>query len=141
LTIEAVQVWLWVSIVFNVLLGVVILIGSIWSAFREIYIRDMERGQREVARVTQEKWERIYVFGDQIVAGISAMSNLTKEQKSEIINQIKEQARLSLDIEGRLERSIRDSREFCGSRANVTVQNSSGGGAANQAGDNKASRL
>ncbi len=136
-----------VLIVLVVIGFIVIAVGIVWSIFRELRIHQSERDSqelfREVTHWQQSVADHARTIGDRIME----MSSLSRDQKAELVQMIRDQQTLSLDIEKRLTERIRDARDAAMDRqsndreqVNVTVQNSTGDSAANQAGKNKVSK-
>lgn len=103
-------IWLTVSATFNVFLCMVILAGSIWSAFRELHIRDERRKATVALDNVAGGISKLTLVGDMITQRISEMNHLSKEERRDLIEMLREYKReqvdLLTDIEQRLTRSI-----------------------------------
>lgn len=103
---SAVEIWLTVSITCNILQGMVLVVGSIWSAFREIHIRDQSKELAKNLDDVATGYIKITQSTDLIVARIADMNQLTKDERRELIEWLREQKRdqvaLLVDIERRL---------------------------------------
>lgn len=114
-----------------------ILVGSLWSANREAYIRDMQKRMEESIKEITSAHVRGIAVSDMLISKVESIEQVGREDRRELIQLLKEQKRelqeLNLDIEQRLTGLINKG-------AVGVVQVSTGNSAANQAGDNKANR-
>lgn len=107
---QQLAIWLTVSVVFNVGAGLIILCGSIWSAFRELHIRDARNKSNDAMREVALGLSNLTLVGDTITQRIADMNNLSREERRDLISMLREykreQIELLIDIEKRLTREI-----------------------------------
>lgn len=134
---SAAEIWLTFSIAVNIALGMVVVVGSIWSAFREIHIRDQAKELAENLDAVASGYAKVTQMTDLIVARIADMHQLSRDERRELIDWLREQKRdqvaLLVDIERRLTHVIDRNRD--GRGGDVINQFSGGSAASNQAGN------
>lgn len=129
---QSLAIWLTVSATLNIATIMAIAIGSIWSAFRELHIRD-ERSKSTVAmNDVAGSISKLTLVGDMITQRISEMTHLSKEERRDLIDMLREYKReqvdLLTDIEKRLAHSIEISRHGHGhADTNVNIHGGSHG--------------
>jgi hypothetical protein len=98
------------SAAFNIVLAAALAVIGIWSAFRELHIRDLGKELSRALSDMLHGYNRITDIAEAISVRIADMATLTRESKKELMDLVKEQKReqaeLMLDIERRLTRSL-----------------------------------
>ena len=129
--------WLTVSLTVNVVLVVAFLAIAWWSAQREYYIRDLGKSiVDDLAKITSAQRRKTALL-KALASSIRREQDLTRDDKRELLDRIRDQSDMVLDIEARLQTAI----DRLGARlGQPLVQVSSGTGATNQAGENHEQR-
>ena len=125
--------WSTVSGVLATIIGAL----AIWSAFREIYIRQQEKRASAALNEMIIGYSKVTAIADVIVSRLTDMTQMSKESRKEQLDFIKERANEQRDLVLKIEDRLREAiQEVSHRHGTPLVQFSNGQGAANQAGDN-----
>lgn len=126
-----IDLWQNISLIVILCLIGIIIIGSIWSAFREIHIREVSKEMSSALRQMANGWERVTANTQALTQRIIDMTQLTREQRQDLLAIIRDLKELQLDIERRITSAIEQSHR---DRAGTNV-NFHGGARGTQIGD------
>lgn len=118
-----IDIWHHICISIIIALVVILLVGSVWSAFREMYIRDVTKEMSVALSQMANGWQKVTDNAQNLTTKISDLTQLSREQRQELLLLVKEmfrdQKELQLDIERRLTHAVEQRHMDQSARTNV----------------------
>lgn len=100
----------------------VIIVGSVWSIGRDLWIRNQSQILADRLGDCTDAIERVSMFNDRIIEKLKSSDDLGKDNRRELLELLREHqrenARLMLDIEKRTRECIREFQQHFGTSIN-----------------------